>query len=136
MKKYFGEIAVLVLVAVTSFLVGSSLHSGQVTSASPTDQPASQSETNPVVSDIEQTLTAGSTTAETVTPSPTVTGLVNINTASTSELDTLPGIGPAYAQAIIDYRTANGPFVRPEDIQKVKGIGPKTFDKMKNRITI
>lgn len=65
-----------------------------------------------------------------------VSGVVNINTASAGELDTLPGIGPAYAQRIIDYREANGGFKSIEEIQNVKGIGPKTFDKMKDQIAI
>ena len=65
-----------------------------------------------------------------------VSGKVNLNTASASELDSLPGIGPAYAQRIIDYRDSNGGFSVIEDVQNVKGIGPKTFEKMKDLITI
>ena len=65
-----------------------------------------------------------------------VPGLVNINTASASQLDSLPGIGPAYAQRIIDYRNANGGFKSLEEIQNIKGIGPKTFEKLKNLIAI
>jgi len=64
------------------------------------------------------------------------TGLVNLNTASSSQLDSLPGIGPAYAQRIIEYREANGGFKSVDEIQNVKGIGPKTFDKLKDQITI
>jgi comEA protein len=63
-------------------------------------------------------------------------GLININTANLQELDKISGVGPAYAQNIIDYRTANGPFKKIEDVVNVKGIGPKTFEKMKNEITI
>lgn len=49
---------------------------------------------------------------------------VNINTASKDELDGLKGIGPTKAQAIVDYRTKNGPFNSVDDLQKVPGIGP------------
>lgn len=63
-------------------------------------------------------------------------GLVNINTASLAELDTLDGIGPTLAQRIIDYRTANGPFRTIEDINNVSGIGDKKYEAIKNNITI
>lgn len=62
--------------------------------------------------------------------------LVNINTADSALLDTLPGIGPSKAAAIVDYRTKNGPFATIEDIQKVSGIGPVTFANMKTQITV
>lgn len=63
-------------------------------------------------------------------------GMVNINSASASELDSLPGIGPAYAQRIIEYRSANGGFKSIEEIKNIKGIGDKTFEKFKDQITI
>ncbi len=59
---------------------------------------------------------------------------ININTASAEELDTLPGVGPTIAQRIIDYRTENGPFQTIEDIMNVSGIGPSTFDNIKDLI--
>lgn len=62
--------------------------------------------------------------------------LVNINTADLDTLVLLPGIGPSKAQAIINYREQNGLFMRIEDIQKVKGIGPSIFDSIKDFITI
>ncbi|MDP1707447.1 MAG: helix-hairpin-helix domain-containing protein [bacterium] len=62
--------------------------------------------------------------------------LININTADATLLDTLPGIGPAYAIRIIDYRTANGPFASIEDIQNVSGIGPVTYAEIAPLITI
>ena len=63
-------------------------------------------------------------------------GKININSASLNQLDSLPGIGPAYAQRIIDYRSANGGFKSIEEIKNIKGIGDKTFDKFKDQITI
>jgi len=63
-------------------------------------------------------------------------GKVNINSAGLAELDTIPGIGPALAQRIIDYREQNGLFSSPEEIQNVSGIGPKTYEKMADYITV
>jgi competence protein ComEA len=63
-------------------------------------------------------------------------GMVNLNQADTAELDALTGIGPATAEAIVDYRESNGPFKRVEDLQNVKGIGPALFSKIKDQITI
>ncbi|MBQ3466048.1 MAG: helix-hairpin-helix domain-containing protein, partial [Firmicutes bacterium] len=64
------------------------------------------------------------------------TGKVNINTADSSQLQTLNGVGPATAQKIIDYRQSNGTFSNIEDIRNVSGIGDKTFEKLKDHITI
>jgi competence protein ComEA len=61
--------------------------------------------------------------------------LININTAGLEELDALPGIGPTTAQKIIDYRTEHGDFQTIEDILNVSGIGPATFDNIKDLIT-
>ena len=63
-------------------------------------------------------------------------GFVNLNTATKEELDTLPGIGPAMASRIIEYRQANGSFKSIEDIKEVKGIGEAKFAKMKDRLRI
>lgn len=60
---------------------------------------------------------------------------ININTASLEELDSLPGIGPTIAQRIVDYRDENGPFQTIEDIMNVSGVGPSTFDNIKDLIT-
>jgi competence protein ComEA len=65
-----------------------------------------------------------------------ILGPVNINTASQPELETLPGIGPAIAERIITYRETNGPFALIEDIQNVSGIGPATFEEIKDLITV
>jgi competence protein ComEA len=61
-------------------------------------------------------------------------GVININTASAAELQTLPGIGEAYARRIIEYREAHGPFAGPEAIMDVSGIGPATYERIKDRI--
>ena len=62
-------------------------------------------------------------------------GVINLNTATVEQLDSLPGIGPAIAQRIVDYRQANGPFTAPEEIMNVRGIGQATFEKLKEQIT-
>jgi competence protein ComEA len=61
---------------------------------------------------------------------------VNINSADETQLETLPGIGPSKSAAIIEYRTTNGPFKAIEDIQSISGIGEKTFEKLKDKITV
>ena len=61
---------------------------------------------------------------------------INLNTATLEELMTLERIGPKHAQAIIDYRQTNGPFEKIDDIMKVKGIGPKTFEANKDKLAV
>lgn len=80
---------------------------------------------------ITATISGGSTRSN--NPS---TILVDINTATLEQLDTLPQIGPITAQAIIDYRNTNGPFARIDDIVDVTGIGQATFDRIKDLIMV
>jgi competence protein ComEA len=62
--------------------------------------------------------------------------LTNINLATKIELQNLPGIGAAYAERIIEYRTSHGNFQTVEEIMNVKGIGEKVFEKIKELITV
>ncbi len=62
--------------------------------------------------------------------------LININTASATELDKLYKIGPKMAQRIINYREEQGPFKKKEEIMNVKGIGKKTYENIKDNIKI
>lgn len=61
---------------------------------------------------------------------------ININTATAAELENLPRIGPKVAERIVEFRTQNGNFKRIEDIMKVRGIGEKIFDEIKDLITV
>lgn len=62
--------------------------------------------------------------------------MVNINTAGESELDSLPGVGPATAKKIMDHRQSAGKFKSIDDLKNVKGIGAKKFEELKDKITI
>ena len=80
---------------------------------------------------------------EELTPEPTGGGVqnqdggkVNLNKASEAELQTLTGVGPAKATAIIEYRDQNGGFKKVEEIMEISGIGEKTFEKFKDQITV
>jgi competence protein ComEA len=80
---------------------------------------------------------------EELTPEPTVGGVqnqgdgkVNLNKASEAELQTLTGVGPAKATAIIEYRDQNGGFKKVEEVMEISGIGEKTFEKFKDQITV
>jgi competence protein ComEA len=64
------------------------------------------------------------------------TALININTASETELETLPDVGPVTAAAIIDYRTQNGPFTAVDDLIDVSGIGPATLEQIRPFVTV
>ncbi|MEM7348949.1 MAG: helix-hairpin-helix domain-containing protein, partial [Chloroflexota bacterium] len=63
-------------------------------------------------------------------------GLVNINSANKSQLETLPGVGPSTAEKILIHREDNGPFASIEGIMDVSGIGPGKFEKMAEFITV
>jgi len=63
-------------------------------------------------------------------------GVVNLNTASQAELEALPGIGPRTAERILEYRQKNGSFKKIEDLMNVKGIGEKSFLKLKAHLSV
>ena len=64
------------------------------------------------------------------------TGLININTAKETELETLPMIGPVKAAAITEHRRLHGLFFKPSDIMNVRGIGPAIYENIKEKITV
>ena len=69
-------------------------------------------------------------------PAVAATDVINLNTATAVQLATLPGIGPKAAELIVQYRQKNGSFKKIEEIMNVRGIGEKTFLKLKSRNTV
>jgi len=65
-----------------------------------------------------------------------ITRVLNLNTATASELDALPGVGPATAKAIIDHRTKKGPFTKIEDLLNVSGIGPSKLAALRDQVAV
>jgi competence protein ComEA len=80
-----------------------------------------------------QTVAVGGTGT---TTGPGGTAIVNINTADETTLETLNGVGPALATAIIQYRTEHGPFASVDQLDDVSGIGPATLEKLRPQVTV
>ena len=74
--------------------------------------------------------------AEPKAAAPTAAAPVNLNTATAAQIATLPGLGPKAAQRIVEYRQKNGGFKKIEELMNVKGIGEKSFLKLKPLITV
>ena len=84
----------------------------------------------------EQASEQGGGVAAAVTVGSDSSDLININTATESELTALPGVGEATARAIVEERERGGPFSSPEDIMRVSGIGEKKYERMKGLIGV
>lgn len=65
-----------------------------------------------------------------------VMAAVDLNTASATELESIKGVGPAKAQAIVEYRKANGGFKSVDDLGNVKGFGKKSIDKLRGEVSV
>ncbi|MBQ8083573.1 MAG: helix-hairpin-helix domain-containing protein [Clostridia bacterium] len=109
----------------TETVVATTTVSLSVTDASPTEAaPPAETPSEPV------------TEAPTAAPGIDSSGKVNLNTATLEDLKTLKGVGDSKAQAILDDRNENGPFSSIEDLTRVSGIGQKTFESLKDQITV
>ena len=69
-------------------------------------------------------------------PVPVSTAVINLNSATATQIADLPGIGVKTAELVVQYRTKNGPFKKVEEIMNVRGIGEKSFLRIKDRLTV
>jgi len=73
---------------------------------------------------------------ESLWPIGPASGKINLNTATPTELESLPGIGPGLAKTILEYRAINGSFASIEEIKNIPGVGEKTYERLKDLITV
>lgn len=71
-----------------------------------------------------------------VTPTPTPSGPINLNTATAEQLDGLPGVGPTLAQRIVEYRNAHGPFKSLDELVAIRGISNRMIEDWRDRLTV
>lgn len=134
-RLIIGMVLVAIVLVSGGVLVGINIKGGRETSES-TSLSSSSSSSSTSLSTTSTTAVATQSSKTSSSAKAPATGVININTATISQLDSLPGIGPAYAQRIIDYRNANGPFTSVDGLDKVKGIGKKTIDKFRDRVNV
>lgn len=129
------QIRVLIVVAAVIAAVMIGYNAFYVPDA-PLSEPTVQTDLTPVSSAAEQT-DASRSTASSALSSGSVSGKVNINTATAAELsEKLNGIGDGLAQRIVAYREKNGPFRSAEALKNVPGIGDKKYDEIRSSITV
>ncbi|KQP01962.1 hypothetical protein ASF30_00815 [Leifsonia sp. Leaf264] len=93
----------------------------------------------PVVGEVPPPVAGGGTGAApggAVSPGAASAGPIDLNRATLAELDTLPRIGPSLAQRILDWRDANGGFTSVDELREVSGIGDKTFESLRELVTV
>ncbi len=128
---YFAA-ALLIIGSMSAYFISKDMTKNDVVITGEYDIWESQADTQSEITEIlmsESEITTENSSVETQL-------LVNINTASSDDLMKLSGIGTATAEKIIDYRTTNGDFSNIEELMDVKGIGEKTFSKIKNHIYV
>jgi len=85
---------------------------------------------------VSSPLVAQRATKPPVTATVVSTEVVNLNSATVAQIASLPGIGPKTAELVVQYRVKNGPFKKIEEVMNVRGIGEKSFLKIKDRLTV
>lgn len=128
-NQYWLDIGVVLLVAL---LLGSGLLLIKISKEGKQPIEITGTEENQA----DQKVKAAVEDREAVDESEKQNGLVNINTASQSELESLPGIGEKTAEKIIDYREENGDFKTKEDLKNVSGIGDAKYSEIEDLITV
>lgn len=142
-ERHISRLIYGILALVCAFALGWVLGSGgaretvSVTVAAPEETAASPTEAaaEPAAAD-EPAEPAAAETQEPALQEPTQENPLNLNTATQAQLELLPGIGPALAQAILDYRAEFGPFTAPEQLMEVPGIGEKRFAAVEQLIKV
>lgn len=110
-------------------------HSSMQPSAQPSGQPSVDSSINSSTEPSAQQ-TQSPDSGASIDGSSAGGGLVNINTATSEQLQTVKGIGPATARKIIEYRDAHGPFASVDELLNIDGIGAKTVQKLRGKVTV
>lgn len=82
------------------------------------------------------TVGAQEATSTTSSAAPAASAMVNLNTASLAQLETLPGVGRTIAERIVEYRERNGGFKRAEDLMNVRGVGEQSFLRLRPLVTV
>ena len=131
MKKQNFPLLILITCIFAAFVLG--FFAGRNLTRTPV-----QIQPLPVTSEASVATTAAtaSETDEQTTDTSEVSFPININTATAQQLEALPGIGPAYAQRIIDYRDTHGPYTSPSQLLNISGIGEKRLAAIWDYITI